>query len=137
MTEAVESLRVLRGALGGGERGVEDVERGDWQLTLHLRREEQAAPECFPGHKQSMIHKSAHSMTYLRSRSLALLMDFRSSSVISAGCWATATLTNNNSNNMMWVQCPDSPVAHMSGDTGWRRMSAAWFYTQSVHIHGD
>ena len=45
MTEAVESVCVLCGALGGGEGGVEDVERGDGQLALHLRREEETAAE--------------------------------------------------------------------------------------------
>ena len=53
MTEAVESVCVLCGALGGGEGGVEDVERGDRQLALHLRREEEAAPERLTENKDS------------------------------------------------------------------------------------
>ena len=51
MTEAVESVCVLGGALSGGEGGVEDVERGDGQLALHLRREEETAAECLTVYK--------------------------------------------------------------------------------------
>ena len=56
MTEAVESVCVLCGALGGREGGVEDVERGDGQLALHLRREEEAAPECLAENKHLTVH---------------------------------------------------------------------------------
>ena len=58
MTEAVESVCVLCGALGGGERGVEDVKRGDGQLALNLRREEEAAPECLTENKYFTVLES-------------------------------------------------------------------------------
>ena len=53
MTEAVESLCILCGAFCGGERGVEDVERSDGQLALHLGGEEEAAAECLTVNKHS------------------------------------------------------------------------------------
>ena len=46
MTETVESFCVLCGAFCGGEGGVEDVERSDGQLALHIWGEEEAAAEC-------------------------------------------------------------------------------------------
>ena len=45
MTEVDESLAVLCGALTCGEGGIEDVQRGDGELTPHLGREEKAAAE--------------------------------------------------------------------------------------------
>ena len=53
MTEAVESLSILCGAFCGGEGGVEDVERSDGQLALHLGGEEEAAAECLAVNKHS------------------------------------------------------------------------------------
>ena len=45
MTEVDESLAVLCGALTCGEGGIEDVQRGDGEITPHLGREEKAAAE--------------------------------------------------------------------------------------------
>ena len=60
MTEAVESVCVLCGALGGGEGGVEDVERGDGQFALHLRREEETAAECLTVYKYLLKSGNLH-----------------------------------------------------------------------------
>ena len=85
MTVAVESVGVLCGALGGGERGIEDEERGDRELALQLRRKEEAASESFTINKHSDPSLTPY-LTYLRVRLFASLMDLRSSSLISAGC---------------------------------------------------
>ena len=78
--------------------------------------------------------------THLRLRSLALLMDLRSSSLISAGCSTAAvtrsglTLTNNNANIVSGVSCVR---AHMSVGYWWGRRETAGFYTHAAHIHRD
>ena len=63
MTEAVESLSILCGAFCGGEGGVEDVERSDGQLALHLGGEEEAAAECLAVNKHSARSKPRPRLT--------------------------------------------------------------------------
>ena len=91
VAELDEPLRVLRGTLGGGEGGVEDVERSDGQLAGNLGREEEAAAEGLSG-KRRTEHSIKITLymivTHLVSRSLTLLMDLSSSSVIWLGCSA-------------------------------------------------